>query len=177
MFSACGGEDQQEEQRDEQPTEQQIQMEAEGWQRVTPAEDITEAYGMTPRYGIKDQCFTITVGHGFAVAVKLMDTVRAECIRYVYVPEDSTVTVQDVPSGVYRLKLAYGRDWMELRTDSSLAGKFTREARYERSVELYDFRTGDIDSSRDIQIWLNSDEADKHEHFETEEIDEEEFMK
>lgn len=45
-----------------------------------------------------------------------MNKTTDECIRYVYVPENSTVNIQMIPQGEYYLKLAYGKDWMNMKT-------------------------------------------------------------
>ena len=98
-----------------------------------------KSYGVTPVRGLQDNYFDITVGKGYSVAIKIMDAVTNHCIRYVYIPEEQTITINEIPQGQYYLKLAYGNDWMSYQTDSITIGKFSSEAFYERSIETYNF--------------------------------------
>lgn len=148
-----------------------------GWTLETPNEDLTEDYGIKPIYGIQDNYFDISMGSGCNVAVKIMDFHTNKCIRYVYVAENTTTTVQEIPQGIYYLKLAYGYDWMELETDNIKKGKFTKNVSYERSQDTFDFG---IKNSRDeinYQLEINVVDSKLENNFHATPIDEEEFMK
>lgn len=117
------------------------------------------------------------MGTGCNVAVKIMDYRTDKCIRYVYVAENTTTTVQEIPQGIYYLKLAYGYDWMELETDSVKRGKFTRNVSYERSQDTFDFG---IKNSRDeinYRLEINVVDSKLENNFLATPINEEEFMK
>ena len=117
-------------------SEYQEQLMRDGWtyEELSDSE-LGEEYGVKPIYGIQDNYFDITMGEGYNVAVKIVDAQTNKCIRYAVVSENSTTTVTQIPQGRYYLKLAYGRDWMELQTESAIIGKFTRNAFYEKSRE------------------------------------------
>ena len=160
-----------------EPTPVQQKLSDAGWTWETPDEDLTENYGINPKYGIQDNYFDISMGSGCNVAVKIMDCATDKCIRYVYVAENTTTTVQEIPQGVYYLKLAYGYDWMELETDSVKQGKFTRNVSYERSQDTFDFG---IKNSRDeinYRLEINVIYSKLENNFLTTPINEEEFMK
>lgn len=96
------------------PTPSQQKLIDAGWRtNETPGEELSEDFGIKPVYGTQDNYFDITMGSGCNMAVKIMDLNTDKCIRYVYVAENSTTTVHEIPQGIYYLKLAYGNDWME----------------------------------------------------------------
>lgn len=79
-------------------TEQQDSLMQHGWQMpatVTTGE-LPEQYGIRSRYGQQDNWFDITVGKGLNVAVKVVDAATDECIRYVYVAENSSETINQI---------------------------------------------------------------------------------
>ena len=117
------------------------------------------------------------MGEGYSVAVKIVDAQTDKCIRYAVVPENSTTTVTQIPQGRYYLKLAYGKDWMELQTDSVIIGKFTRNAFYERSRQMYDFGKKNSMQEINYDLRINVREEAGMNNFETSPISEEEFLK
>lgn len=124
----------------EEPTTYQEELISQGWSFVTPnVGELNESYGVRPIYGIQDNYFDICIGQGCSVLIKIVNESTDKCIRYVYVPENKSVTINQIPQGKYYLKLAYGRDWMEFTSGNSLKAKFTRDTFYERSTESYDF--------------------------------------
>ena len=161
-------------------TEQQDSLMQHGWQMpatVTTGE-LTEQYGIRNRYGQQDNWFDIAVGEGLNVAVKVVDAATDECIRYVYVAENSSETINQIPPGQYYLKLAYGHDWMEQeQPDGRTVGKFTRDAMYERSTDAFDFgvkhSTAMVNYSLEIKVSRSAHTS----NFRTQEIDEATFLK
>ena len=159
-------------------SEYQEQLMREGWTYEDLSDsELGEEYGIRPIYGIQDNYFDITMGEGYNVAVKIVDAQTDKCIRYAVVPENSTTTVTQIPQGRYYLKLAYGKDWMELRTDSMIIGKFTRNAFYERSRQMYDFGKKNSMEVINYDLRINVREAAGMNNFETTPISEEEFLK
>lgn len=159
-------------------SEYQEQLMRDGWtyEELSDSE-LGEEYGVKPIYGIQDNYFDITMGEGYSVAVKIVDASTNKCIRYAVVPENSTTTVTQIPQGRYYLKLAYGKDWMELETDSITIGKFTRNAFYEKSKETYDFGKKNSLQNINYDLRINVREATGMNNFETVSISEEEFLK
>lgn len=161
----------------EKPTQVQQKLLDEGWTAAIPNEDLTEGYGMEPVYGLQDNFFDITMGKGCNVAVKIMDLKTNKCIRYVYVAENTTTTVQEIPQGVYYLKLAYGYDWMEMETENGKQGKFTRNVKYERSQDTFDFGAKNSRDEINYRLEINVVDSKLENNFLTTSIDEKEFMK
>lgn len=160
-----------------EPTQAQQKLLDNGWTVETPDDDLSEEYGIKPIYGIQDNYFDIAIGEGCNVAVKIMDLRTDQCIRYVYVAENSTTTVQEIPQGIYYLKLAYGYDWMSNETDSIKLGKFTRNVSYERSRDTFDFGVKNSAEERSYQLEINVIDSKFENNFLTTTIDEEEFLK
>lgn len=160
-----------------EPTRHQQQMLERGWTLDTPDEDMSETYGIKPVYGIQDNYFDITIGKGCNVAVKIMDCHTNKCIRYVYVAENSTTTVQEIPQGIYYLKLAYGYDWMSFGENGEKIGKFTRNVSYERSQDTFDFGLKNSIEERNFSLEINVVDSKLENNFLTTPINEEEFLK
>lgn len=161
-------------------TPNQEELINEGWYipQTTPNGELSEEYGVKNRYGQQDNYFDIQIGKGCDVAVKIIDEATDKCIRYAYIPENSTVNIQMIPQGKYYLKLAYGKGWMEYNNDdNSVSGKFTSNAWYDRSVDIFDF--GKKNSSNTVSYILKINVADSNlqNNFETVEITEDDFMK
>ena len=148
-----------------------------GWSNETPGEDLSEDYGIEPIYGMQDNYFDIKMGKGCNVAVKIMDLRTDKCIRYVYVAENTTTTVPEIPQGVYYLKLAYGYDWMEKETDDGKQGKFTRNVLYERSQDTFDFGIKNSKDEINYRLDINVVDSKLENNFHAIPIDEKEFMK
>ncbi len=148
-----------------------------GWRLTTPAGgEFDETMGIKPVYGIEDNYFDITVGDGFDVALKIVDYPTNKCVRYVYVPQNETVTVNQIPQGKYYIKLAYGRDWMEYKTDSVTLGKFTDKAFFAKSL-VFDFGVKNSQQVFNYELQLNVVNGSAKNNFPTVEIDEAEFEK
>ena len=160
-----------------EPTPSQQKLLDAGWTLATPDEEFAEEYGIEPIYGIQDNYFDIVMGNGCNVVVKIMDLRTDKCIRYVYVAENSTTTVQEIPQGVYYLKLAYGYDWMEYENDDGKIGKFTRNVSYERSQDTFDFGVKNSKDEVNYRLEINVVDSKLENNFLTTSIDEEEFMK
>lgn len=159
-------------------SEYQEQLMRDGWTyKELSDSELGEEYGVKPIYGIQDNYFDITMGEGYNVAVKIVDVTTNKSIRYAIVPENSTTTVTQIPQGKYFLKLAYGKDWMELETDSITIGKFTKNAFYERSREYYDFGKKNSLEEVNYDLRINVREETGMNNFETTPISEEEFLK
>ena len=159
-------------------SEYQEQLLTEGWTfEDIKGTEFGEDYGVKPMYGIQDNYFDITMGEGCNVAVKIVDYVTDKCIRYAFVLENSTTTVTQIPQGKYYLKLAYGKDWMELQTDAMVIGKFTKNAFYEKSRQVYDFGKKNSQQEINYELRINVRDETGMNNFETIPISEEDFLR
>ncbi len=106
----------------------QNQLLEEGWYfpKTSPSGELSKEYGVNNKYGQQDNYFDIEIGEGSDVAIKIVDAATNKCIRYVFVPENSTANIQMIPQGNYYLKFAYGKDWMEYDNgEGTIRGKVT----------------------------------------------------
>ena len=83
-------------------TPMQENLKLQGWEFYNPdGGQFEESMGVKPIYGLQDNYFDIAVGQGFSVAIKIVSLEEHKCIRYVFVPEGQTVTVNEIPQGKY----------------------------------------------------------------------------
>lgn len=159
-------------------TPSQEKMMDKGWIMPDSVEEgeLPADYGVKSVYGLQDNYFDITVGKGFDVALKIIDASTNNCIRYIYVNENTTVTVNSIPQGIYYLKLAYGKDWME-KKDSITLGKFTRQVFYERSKDTFDFGKKNAQGIINYVLRLNIKDGTRLNNFRTQPISERDFFK
>lgn len=157
----------------------QEQLISDGWciPKTVPEGELSKEYGVKSKFGQQDNYFDIEMGNGCDVAVKIVDASTDKCIRYVLVPENSSVNVQMIPHGKYYLKLAYGKDWMEYDNgDGSIKGKFTKNVSYDKSVDIFDFGKKNSSSLISYMLQINIEDSQQQNNFETRPISESEFM-
>lgn len=156
----------------------QEQLLSQGWNFVDRSGgEIGKDYGITPRYGMQDNYFDIQVGDGYDVVLKIVDINTDQTVRCVYVPQNKTVTINQIPQGRYYIKLAFGQAWMERESDGLKIGKFTQNVLYERSCSAYDFGKKNSREMVNYILQLNVVNGRMENNFRTEEISEEEFLK
>lgn len=158
---------------------QQESMIEEGWYKPKnkPNGELAEQYGVKSKYGQQDNYFDINIGSGCDVAVKIVDTVTDNCIRYVFISENSSENIQMIPQGKYYLKLAYGSDWMEFDNgDGTLSAKFTSDVYYDKSTECFDFGKKNSSSLVNYVLNINIDNGEPCHNFQTVNISEKEFF-
>lgn len=161
-----------------EPTGVQQQMIEDGWRLGNPIEgDFPEEYGVTARMGIVDNYFDIELGGDADMAIKIVNIETEETVRYLFVPHNSRTTINEIPTGKYYLKFAYGNDWMSRSDGYHTDGKFTRNVVYEKSNDYFDFgNAGSLESvSYSLKIRVERDQ--RYEDFSTSTITEEEFNK
>lgn len=98
-----------------------------------------------------------------------------KCIRYIFVPEGQTVTVNEIPQGKYYLKLAYGNDWMVKTEGNYTLGKFTKNAFYEKSTNIFDFGMKNSTQIVNYKLEINVIDGSAKNNFQTIAINETEF--
>lgn len=158
---------------------QQEALVADGWYipKTKPAGELSKEYGIKDKYGQQDNYFDIQIGNGCDVAVKIVEAVTDKCIRYVFVPENSTENIQMIPQGKYYLKLAYGKDWMEYDNgDGTISGKFTRNVSYDKSIDIFDFGKKNSSSIVSYVLQINVENSKLQNNFDTVAISEADFM-
>lgn len=168
------------EERESMITASQEKLLSDGWYfpNEVPTGELPKEYGVKAKYGQQDNYFDIEIGKGCSVAVKIVDAATDQCIRYVVVPENSTVNVQMIPQGKYYLKLAYGKDWMELDNgDESITAKFTDNVSYEMSTDIFDFGKKNSTSIVNYILKINIENNESNNNFNTIKISENTFMK
>ncbi len=151
----------------------------EGWYipKTTPSGELPKEYGVRNKYGQQDNYFDIEIGKGCDVAIKIVDAATNKCIRYVFVPENSSANIQMIPQGKYYLKLAYGKDWMEYDNgDGTITGKFTSNVSYDRSVDIFDFGKKNSSNVVNYLLQINVVDSQLQNSFGTIEISEAEFL-
>lgn len=160
-------------------SQSQEQLISEGWYipKTVPEGELSGEYGVKSKFGQQDNYFDIEIGNGCDVAVKIIDASRDKCIRYVLVPENSSVSVQMIPQGRYYLKLAYGKDWMEYDNgDGTITGKFTKNVSYDKSVDVFDFGKKNSSDNVSYVLHINVVNSKLENNFETQEISEDDFF-
>lgn len=165
--------------KEETLTEYQESLVDEGWYipKTLPEGELPKNYGVKSIYGMQDNYFDIEIGNGCSVAIKIVNIQTGQCIRYVLVPENTSITVNQIPQGKYQLKLAYGKDWMELDEGNGIiSGKFTDGAVYEKSIDTFDFGMKNSDQMVNYQLKINVVDDELMNNFNTAEISEAEFM-
>lgn len=138
-------------------------------------QDFPEKYGVKPIMGLQDNYFDIIIGKGFDVAIKIVSCETNQPVRYVYVKENSTYTTSQIPQGKYYLKIAYGSDWMEPQ-DSVEIGRFTRNAFYEKSKDVFDFGKKNQQQVVNYELKLNVQDGTALNNFKTQPINAAEFF-
>lgn len=83
----------------------------------------------------------IEVGNNSDVVIKLINFENERCIRNVFVKSNSKYTIENIPKGIYYLKIAYGKEWIFkiLNSEISCYGKFLNNAVYEKSDDIMNF--------------------------------------
>ncbi len=153
---------------------------SEGWYipKIKPSGELPKEYGVKSKFGQQDNYFDIEIGKGCDVAIKIMDVATDKCIRYVFVPENSSANIQMIPQGKYYLKLAYGKDWMEYDNgNGTLNAKFTSNVTYDRSTDIFDFGKKNSSNVVNYLLQINVVDSELQNSFGTIEISESEFMK
>lgn len=153
---------------------------SEGWHFPNSqySGELPNKFGIKSIYGQYDNYFDIEMGKGCDVIVKIINSRTNECIRFVYVPENSTINIQMIPQGEYYLKLAYGKGWMEHKEENDMVrGKFTENVVFERSIDQFDFGAKNSSDIVNNILCINVKDTELLHNFNTFEISEEEFNK
>lgn len=151
-----------------------------GWYipKSAPVGELSSKYGVKSKFGQQDNYFDIEIGNGCDVAIKIVNQTNDQCIRYVFIPANTTANIQMIPQGQYYLKLTYGKDWMEYDNgDGTIDGKFTSNVSYDKSVDVFDFGKKNSSSVINYVLQINIKESLLQNNFQTVSISESEFRK
>jgi hypothetical protein len=112
-----------------------------GWNKLNPQTGARpDCYNFTPKYDYSlDNKLQIIVGSNTDVVIKLINQETGKCIRYVYIRNNSTFNIRNVPVGKYYLKIAYGSDWRQKVENGKCVGKFVQNSIYKKGDEILDF--------------------------------------
>lgn len=179
MGSCSGGNSASSQQEGQAPSSQQSALTEAGWYTPKPSVsgELSKEYGVRSKYGQQDNYFDIKLGEGCDVAIKIIDANTDQCIRYVLVPENTTVNIQMIPQGQYYLKLAYGKNWMQYdNEDGSVEGKFADNFSYEKSTDIFDFGRKNSANVVSYELQINIVDSDLQNNFATTTISEQEFF-
>jgi hypothetical protein len=119
---------------------QKEKMTSEGWR-----ESNEKNGNMSPCYNFKEKksnienYLEVQVGGGTDVAIKLMNIVTGNCIRYVFINSGTTYRITNIPEGSYYVKIAYGKDWHSKNENGQCIGKFLLNPIYEKGDDVMDY--------------------------------------
>ena len=159
-------------------SEQQEVLIKDGWiLKESPIKngELSSRYGVKPQYGIQDNFFDIEMGKGGDIVVKIINLENDKCIRYIYVNEESSTTINCIPNGKYYLKIAYGKDWIEKEEEPFTKGKFSSNCHYEKSTDIFDFGRKNSTQTINYTLKINVQNNGILNNFNTTQITEEEF--
>lgn len=128
-----------------------------GWNKKEYESGQTpECENIDPKFDYKmDNYLQVKVGSNTDVVLKLMkkgiNSNDDICIRIIYIRNNETYQLRNVPEGIYYLKIAYGKDWRQKIVDNQCYGKFIRNAQYEIGSNPLDFN---IEKSSDGKRFL-----------------------
>lgn len=115
------------------------------WEKkIYSSGEAPECSNIVPEYDKEiENYLSIKVHLGTDVVLKLMrksESGKDVCIRIVYVRGGTSYTIENIPEGLYYIKLAYGIDWRQGIEDGKCVGKFVRNASYEIGEDILDYR-------------------------------------
>jgi len=110
--------------------------------------NFSNCSGITPSYDRSINTRLIISTELTDAAVKIFDYQTDKCIRFVFINDETTYTVKNIPEGRYYLKIAYGNDWSVKEGEPICSGHFSSHASYKRDNSIYDFNRTISDDGR-----------------------------
>ncbi|MDA7716987.1 SH3 domain-containing protein [bacterium] len=126
------------------------------WEKKTYKSGATPtSFNFKGKFDYKlDNYLKIKVGKNTEVVVKMYKMGKTEAddelVRVTYINSNTTQFIRNVPEGEYYLKIAYGIDWRETIIDGKKFGTFTKNALYEKSMQVLNFNT--VKTSKGINV-------------------------
>lgn len=120
--------------------EEKNKLIADGWteQNIQNGQ-LPDCYNFKPQKGNIKNYLEVKVGGGTDVAIKVMNLETNKCVRYFYVNSGTTYTTNNIPTGKYYLKIAYGKNWLSKILNKQCVGKFIQNPLYKKGVDVFDF--------------------------------------
>lgn len=157
-------------------------------------EDSEEYYKIVINTGEKPECITcknltdykldnflkIDAQGSTDVVVKIINNYSQECIRCVFISGGSIHYINNIPEGVYYLKIAYGYDWSKKVIGSFCFAKFMRKAHYEIGNDLLDYYLKKTNNGYQVpsyELVLKVISKNRKNKFDSDAISEEEFYR
>lgn len=151
-----------------------------------PSGSAPECENIIPKYDPSMKNYlNINVGSNTDVVLKLMKkSLMGEdyCIRIAYVRSNESYKMENIPEGLYYVKIAYGSDYRQKIEDGQCKVRFVRNANYEKGKEELSFYKIPVTGGYDIPSFqLDLDiiiiEGRRFNEFTSDTISEEEFNK
>jgi len=151
----------------------------EGWkERNIKNGQMSSCYNFRPYNGKIDNKLEVHVGGGTDVVIKVMNLETNICVRYVYINSGTTYLINNIPEGMYYLKIAYGKNWYSKSDNNQCKGKFFHNPLYEKGTDIMDFNIkyhGDSYSVPSYQLQLDVISNENVSTFSSQNISEIEF--
>ena len=109
-----------------------------------------------------------------------MNIKTEKCIRYVFINSGTTYSIENIPEGMYYLKIAYGKDWLSKVENGQCVGKFIKNPLYEKGEDVLDFNIKRESNGRSIpsyQLSLDVVSSGISNSFNSQNISESDFNK
>lgn len=100
---------------------------------------LPTCYNFKPKQGNVKNHLEVIVGGGTDVSIKVMNVNTDRCVRYVFINNSSSYSINNIPEGKYYLKIAYGKNWLSKIINGQCLGKFIRNPMYEKGEDIMDF--------------------------------------
>ena len=113
---------------------------ADGWEEQEIQNgQFSTCYNFYPTKGKVKNHLEVIVGGGTDVSIKVMNVSTDKCVRYVFINNSSSYSINNIPEGKYYLKIAYGKNWLSKIINGQCLGKFIRNPMYEKGEDIMDF--------------------------------------
>lgn len=113
---------------------------ADGWEeKKIKNGQLPTCYNFNPKKGNVKNHLEVIVGGGTDVSIKVMNTINDKCVRYVFINNNTTYNINNIPEGRYYLKIAYGKNWISKIIEGQCVGKFITNPLYEKGEDMMDF--------------------------------------
>lgn len=156
----------------------------DGWEEVSyKTGEKPNCISSAEKFDYKTENFLrIIIGRNTNVVVKVHNTVNDECIRCVFINAGESFEINNIPEGIYYLKIAFGNFWMQKDLGGQKCeGKFQQEVYYKKGDKLLDFYTVKTETGTvkipNFELKLEIFKQNKKNEYKSSQITEEEFFK
>ncbi len=114
------------------------------------------------------------------IVIKMIDNYTGVCIRSVFISGGDIFYINNIPEGIYYLKIAYGYNWSKKVFGSFCFAKFATDAHYQIGNDLLDFYVKESYNGYQVpsfELILKVRTNSRKNEFDSDNISEEEFYK